>query len=385
MGFKYVIFSLTLPIILFLTPSLWMKSPKLKDIDYLERLENFITRDARIIIPIRVRHGDEGFNFPDLIEATQNQIDAHLLNKPSPIFSYKLIDELRPRDRKYRRSHNHSLEYTVELALSGDNSVALHPDEFKAYLYYETSAVLSNDLPFFVTQVIASHLMWPDFDTKSLIVKPSFTHIILNVIYKADKSVFKESEKILRHAVDDLRDLFVSMYDIKLIISEVGDSVSNSGEIRVQEGTKRIDLIIEQDSSDSSKKIKLYSNGEEISQTVEKLENDEMDNERFTIYAMVADLVIAASGDFEYSPNNLKLAVMSLQRHYTVANLLDAIYIAIYSLRNKDSTLKDYRVPTCKNELIKIIDIIHGNENPINWSKLYETSKKLYQICDFSK
>ncbi|CCE83748.1 Piso0_004334 [Millerozyma farinosa CBS 7064] len=385
MGLKHVLFSLTLPIILFLAHSLWNKSYKLEDIDYLERLGNFITRDAEIIIPIRIRYGDEGFNFPDLIEATQNQIDAHVMNKPASIFNYKLIDDLKPSDRKYHSSHKGLLEYTVELALGSDNSVVLHPDEFKAYLYYETSAVLSNDLPFFITQVIASHLMWPDFDVKSLIAKPSFTHVILNVIYKADKSVSKKSEKTLRHAVNDLRDLFIPMYDIELIIAEVNGSVSNSGEVRVQKDTKRIDLTIEQDSSDTRKKIKLNADGEEITKIVEKLENNEMDNERFTIYTMVADFIIEASGDFEYCPSNLNLAVRSLQRHYTVANLLDAINIAVYSLRNKTSTSRGYKVPTCKNELIKIIDIIHRNENPINWSKLYETSKNLYHMCDLSE
>lgn len=384
MGLKHVLFSLTLPIILFLAHSLWVKSSKLEDIDYLERLGNFIIRDARITIPIKIRYGDEGFNFPDLVEATQNQIDAHVLNKPASIFSYKLMDDLKPSGKENHLSHNNSLEYTVELALGGDNSVVLHPDEFKAYLYYETSAVLSNDLPFFITQVIASHLMWPDFDVKSLIAKPFFTHIILNVIYKADKSVSKKSEKTLRHAVDDLKNLFVSMYDIELTISEVNGSVSNSGEVKVQKDTKRIDLIIEQDSSDTTKKIKLIGDGDEVSQTVEKLENDEMDYERFAIYTMVADFIIEASGDFKHCPSNLNLAVKSLQRHYTVANLLDVINIAVNSLRNKTSTLRDYRVPTCKNELIKIIDVIHKNENPINWSKLYETSKKLYQMCDFS-
>ncbi|RCK63150.1 hypothetical protein Cantr_10256 [Candida viswanathii] len=104
-----------------------------------------------IPVAIAFDKGSEWFNFPDLVPATQIQIDAELPLLTNKTLAVQLLDNL--------SGGNHSSEYSVELVLSRDSSLALSPDGHTAYVLYSYESIQSNDLPYLITQTILYHLL----------------------------------------------------------------------------------------------------------------------------------------------------------------------------------------------------------------------------------
>lgn len=95
----------------------------------------------------------EQFNFPDLVDATQIQIDAELPYVTNRSIAVNFLDNLRGDIPKERTN------YSVELVLSRDNSLAVSPDGLTAYVFYSYESIQSNDLPYLITQTILYHLL----------------------------------------------------------------------------------------------------------------------------------------------------------------------------------------------------------------------------------
>ncbi|CAH2353558.1 hypothetical protein CLIB1423_11S02476 [[Candida] railenensis] len=135
-----------------------------------------------LVLPIHVRFGDEGYIFPDLVEAAQLQVNSELENLQIKNWKVLLVDELeesRNIDREKNslkvtesklisgvdeKSQNRNQEisndvYSIVLFRSGDISVGVDTEQCKTYLFYTASAVYANDLPFFITQAVIHHFM----------------------------------------------------------------------------------------------------------------------------------------------------------------------------------------------------------------------------------
>lgn len=135
-----------------------------------------------LVLPIHVRFGDEGYIFPDLVEAAQLQVNSELENLQIRNWKVLLVDDLeesRNIDRVKNslkvtksksisgvdeKSLNTSQEiaknvYSIVLYRSGDISVGVDTEQCKTYLFYTASAVYANDLPFFITQAVIHHFM----------------------------------------------------------------------------------------------------------------------------------------------------------------------------------------------------------------------------------
>ncbi|EAZ62759.1 predicted protein, partial [Scheffersomyces stipitis CBS 6054] len=107
--------------------------------------------------PVLLQFGDEGFNFPDLVPSVQKQVNSELNELTSKNVQVRLIDNL-----QNGTTLNKKDVFTVELLHSTDNSAALDSIELKAYVYYTLKSIHSNDLPYYITQVILFHLLQPE-------------------------------------------------------------------------------------------------------------------------------------------------------------------------------------------------------------------------------
>lgn len=182
-----------------------------------ESLLEYVTQNFAIRQDVDIRVGDLGLRFPDLVEATQLQLN-HRLKQANIPFVYNLVDELpkiviRPRNKDFEPEEviitpvetpsstesdfavptnlendnsvgkdsagdNSSAatstisrtipEYFVELVLADKVGIWQDLHELKVILTYSLEACHQNDLPFYLTQAIYDHLLLPDvelFDT----------------------------------------------------------------------------------------------------------------------------------------------------------------------------------------------------------------------------
>lgn len=109
-----------------------------------------------IPVPIYVKYGDYGFNFPDLVEAAQFQLDRV---QPKSKFNFTLIDKLELGGGDVYIPDN---EYIVELQLVDEVAAILDNEDPHILFVYSLKTIHSNDLPYYMTQTISDHLIHSD-------------------------------------------------------------------------------------------------------------------------------------------------------------------------------------------------------------------------------
>lgn len=163
-------------------------------------LRDFVAQGLPIQQNVHIRFADRGFTFPDLVEATQRQLDFRL-KTDNVSFQYTLIDELpatvaRPPDshrvvlfndvaltdgvmtqmpvyvEEFATAandtgavvpeHNASLLYAVDLHFSDKPKMWLDTKLLTAHMAYSLDYLHQNDLPFFLTQTIYDNLLEAD-------------------------------------------------------------------------------------------------------------------------------------------------------------------------------------------------------------------------------
>lgn len=149
---------------------------------------------------IHILFENTGLRFPDLVTASQMQLD-HILQQQNILFRYTLIDDLAQEFDPFlsvaeptspmlitldateslsvkatvaEAKERTKPTYSVALALS--DSVSIYHDIFapKVIMGYDLNAVHKNDMPFFVTQAIIDHLLAVDFSTAKLLCNSTF-------------------------------------------------------------------------------------------------------------------------------------------------------------------------------------------------------------------
>ncbi len=130
--------------------------------------------EPALVLPIHVRFGDDGWRFPDLVRATQLQVDAELASLGVRQWRLRLVDELevsrrqnapgaRPQPLALYRSQAtaaaalSSRAYSLVLILGEECLVGIDAALPSAFFTYTLELVWANDLPFFVTQTLVHH------------------------------------------------------------------------------------------------------------------------------------------------------------------------------------------------------------------------------------
>ncbi|GMM33680.1 hypothetical protein DASC09_010050 [Saccharomycopsis crataegensis] len=134
----------------------------LSETDYILKISNFLSedpiRDIHFEIPIFITSYDK-FKFLDLAEATQVQLDYKLgqldLNFQGYRFSLinnPYIEEIG--DYQYAKSIRENQLYEIRLFLGESDAIYTDPFQNFAVLYHTMETINSNDLPYFITQLI---------------------------------------------------------------------------------------------------------------------------------------------------------------------------------------------------------------------------------------
>jgi hypothetical protein len=123
---------------------------------YLE-IQPIGSSHLQITVPVHVKLRGPGFRFPDLIEATQVQIDEETKNMFSPNWRFLLVDEIN--GPEVSSDSSDESKYTVEMIYDEKDTVGLDSSNLLAYMSYSLKTIHSNDLPFNLAQVVLYHLM----------------------------------------------------------------------------------------------------------------------------------------------------------------------------------------------------------------------------------
>ncbi|KAI5957098.1 hypothetical protein KGF54_000026 [Candida jiufengensis] len=126
-------------------------------------LSYHLQKELTFKIPVHIYYNNENFELPDLIEATQIQINNELRNlinnhENKNLLKIELFDCL-----KYNCTNNET-EYKLDLILNRENSLGVSSDELKAIVFYSLDSIHSNDLPFLITQTILHHFLYGDIE-----------------------------------------------------------------------------------------------------------------------------------------------------------------------------------------------------------------------------
>ncbi|KAF3993735.1 hypothetical protein FT663_01148 [Candidozyma haemuli var. vulneris] len=222
-----------------LSPTLSTADPSVAQI---EALRDYVSNDFAVSQPIHIRFRDIGFRFPDLIEATQVQLDYHLRSRGIP-YRYPLIDELPKHIPRFGGESTvtktadvfvltedgtevitsseptadadsvdvsiaPSSEFSLDMAQGGNIGVWLDSYKYRAMMTYTLEAIHANDLPFYLAQTISDHLCEIDLNAYANRHTIDFDlyvpQLTLNVI-AAEDSVKKDSsvvEDALKESID---------------------------------------------------------------------------------------------------------------------------------------------------------------------------------------
>lgn len=199
-----------------------------------------MANDFAVAQPISIKFYDAGFRFPDLVKATQVQLDHHLEKSGIP-YKYPLIDELPKTIPRYSGNQTATKtaqvliltdddgvvettmalpaaeskvniaappdpQFSLDIALGGNVGVWLDLYKFRAMMTYDLDAVHANDLPFYLAQTVLDHLCEVDINAYTKRQNIDFElyrpHVLLNIV-AAEDSVEKEST-VLEDALSEL-------------------------------------------------------------------------------------------------------------------------------------------------------------------------------------
>lgn len=212
--------------------AVWIAIASLGDSDrkHAQDLRDYVATNFAVTQNIHVRVADLGLRFPDLVNATQAQLDHRLRTHQIP-FRYELVDELPTKIKKTRNplwepaeivltvdsteyilqdetqtmtesSPTESAEngsdaqdihveeeivseqspsrtppqYVVELAYTDKLGIWVDLYEQKATLTYSLESVFTNDLPFYLTQAIYDNLLSAELEQLAAVNYGQFDH-----------------------------------------------------------------------------------------------------------------------------------------------------------------------------------------------------------------
>lgn len=220
--------------------ALWyrLQPNELPSLAEIQALRLYVADHFAVPHEIKVEFDNRGFRFPDLIKATQLQVNKYLKEEGMP-YNYTLIDklpkniertdgrnsgpgglvpravdEVKPTDDASKltipytpaKTGSPQPDFTMQLHLDGFSALYMDQTEFSCSLSYDIEAIHSNDLPFFLSQTIVEHLFGTDREQWHSRNQTSIADYIpqfqLNIVGVEDRETVS----------DDIRDAFESNF-----------------------------------------------------------------------------------------------------------------------------------------------------------------------------
>ncbi|CUM54114.1 unnamed protein product [Debaryomyces tyrocola] len=336
-------------------------------IEKLQRMKSFIIDDLAITIPISVRFGDKGFNFPDLMDATQMELDYELRNTVNTSWRFKLINELA---RNWTSSDDG--QYILELTHSDDNFVIVEPNTCKAQVHYSQASVHANDLPFFITQATLEHLMSAEIELLGLLKSPD----------KALDSPFIDARIIIiglksRHYADIFEE---NLTPLNSFAKEVLDISNVTVTVTALESLTEDDSIINAPSSlyyfySDIHNEALISNKTNYPNRISYIYNDSVTNDdAVNFISRITDDLKGFMGLPKNPTDNLAIKVLVMKRYLTLKAIIESIdHLTAATLGDKNSF--SGQIEKFISNLNPIIDCLHKNESKHDWNNLLAWSR----------
>lgn len=374
---RFLYFIICLVGILFPLVSLFKNNSALS-IEELQRMKSFIIDDLAITIPIFVRFGDKGFNFPDLVDAAQMELDYELRKTVNTSWRFKLVNELAS-----NRTSSDDGQYILELSHSDDNFVIVEPNKCKAQVHYSQASVHANDLPFFMTQAMLEHLMSAEIELLGLLKSPD----------KASDSPFIDARIIViglksRHYADIFEE---NLMPLNSFATEVLGLSNVTVTVTALESLTEDDNIINSPSSlyylySDIHNEAFISNETNYPNRISYIYNNSVTNDDATYFiSKVTDDLKGFMGFPKNPTNNLAIKINAMKRYLTLKGLIESIdHLTIATIGDKNSF--SGQIEKLVNNLNPIIDCLHKNESKHDWNNLLawsryfkETSSQLLQ------
>ena len=130
-----------------------------KSISNVENLRHIVNHELKAVVPILLRFNNEFFILPDLIQASQVQIDEELRALGVRNLEFVLLDKI--------QGGNSSTRYMMDPILHHENSLGISSDSLQAAIFYTLESIHSNDLPFFIAQTVLYHFLNADVEVFS--------------------------------------------------------------------------------------------------------------------------------------------------------------------------------------------------------------------------
>lgn len=307
-------------------------------------------------VPVYVRFGGGYFNFPDLVEAVQLQVNKEMEQVPELGIQLLVIDELKRglQDQSHVKDHDEN-EYYVELVFSQENSLSIDPNYPRLYHSYNLESIHSNDLPFLVTQSIIYHLLSPELN----IFKQGLTgsnESQYKILIMMDDTISSQVLFQFRSLLDSYISKFEGLFDLSIdfIINKAPFNKSSMSDLC--EFNETLDTVGKMNFNaanniENIRNIQSFS----ISQ-LKSISNDTM------LWLDFMSPVIETMLGLPFHPsNNLGLKIMSLKRFRTIQYMKD--------IEQKDKA--------SKSKLKQLVNLIM-NDPLGDWSFFYSEAKTFY-------
>ncbi|KAL6950055.1 hypothetical protein ACO0QE_000725 [Hanseniaspora vineae] len=122
-------------------------------VEYIKSLHHDKHQDIHLVIPVYINVRDAVYNFPDLADAVQVQVD-HVLMKQKWDVDWTL--QVLPLTEEVS-DMNDADEYIVQLELDDNIGCSLLYDKKTTIVFFNDESVASNDLPYFIAQSLMEH------------------------------------------------------------------------------------------------------------------------------------------------------------------------------------------------------------------------------------
>lgn len=350
--------------------------------DQLILLKEYIDHVLPITVPVTLEFGDTGFAFPDLVKATQIQVDSHLKDIGQERYDVVLldnlyIDALRNSSISAVDHNSTSVNYAVEMVHASDNYVVIDSNKFRAFNFYSSAAIHENDIPYFVAQCILYHLLRTDL---SLIRRPNATNYLpqlnvnlISVFLNGDNYIDIPTEQYTTEVLQDfLREL--SHYCSVKVQCHILNSTENSitEDFRQFQSKETLNLIY----SHLSNEYRLLNLMPNHDISYFDFRKPVVTRQDLWPYLYHARNAIASYLELPVFPrDNIRIKVWAMKKHNTIKFLLETVSI----LQQLDhscniSSMSRKKHQSEVEEIVGTIASSKTNRTQPNWDLLFERS-----------
>ncbi|CEP60816.1 GPI-anchor transamidase GPI17 LALA0_S02e00276g [Lachancea lanzarotensis] len=128
---------------------------------YISSLRENMHSDVHLVVPVYVR--SDTYKFPDVHEAIQLQADALLQSKPRAVnWSLQILQA------EKNQVLDPESDYVLTLTLDDFTGYSIAYDSKETIVFFDDTAVVSNDIPFFAAQTLIEHTFGTEWTHLSL-------------------------------------------------------------------------------------------------------------------------------------------------------------------------------------------------------------------------